>query len=373
MKIVIVIPTYNEAENIGNLIDVLECEFKKRPDDEWHILVVEGNSPDDTAKIVNKKAEVYPNVHLLMEEKKNGLGAAYLYGFRHALATFDPDVLVEMDADFQHDPKDITRLIEPLDKNYDYVIGSRYIKGGSIPQKWAFHRKLISWGGNIFTKVMLGMFSVSDFTSGFKASRVRGFVNKMDLTSTLSGGFAYKLDLLFKMHKLGARIKEIPIQFGIRDRGISKMENNNLLDSLKVVVLLRLNASKAFFRFLGVGLTGLAVDAGLFNLLRLSISSVTAALISGALAMITTFTLNNLWSFSDRKITSAQKRFFSMVVYAIFSAVPILIRSQLIKLVINTIGNTFLVVNTAFLIGIIIGLIWNFTVYNQIIWKQPKK
>lgn len=374
MKIVIVIPTYNEADNIGRLTDVLQQEFLKRPKHDFHILVVEGNSPDGTANIVREKMKVYPNLHLLMEKVKAGLGAAYVYGFKEAMNGMRADVVVEMDADFQHDPKDVVRLIDEIEKGYDYVVGSRFTKGGSIPEEWAFKRKFFSVGGNIFSKFVLGIFNVNDFTSGFKASRVKGFVDRLPLDTILSQGFAYKIDLLFKMHRLGAKIKEVPIKFGLRDRGDSKMEKNNMTDSLRVVVTLRYNENKNFVRFLVVGGIGFIVDAGLFNILRIGIlSSRSAALASGFTAMIVTFLLNNYWSFGERKIDGTKKKVLGFVVYIVSSSIPIAVRSRLVGFSVNTFGDTTIVSNTAFLIGIIFGLVWNFTVYSKIIWKGDKK
>ena len=168
------------------------------------------------------------------------------------MQNLQPDIICEMDADFQHDPKDLPRLTKEIYNGYDYAIGSRFTKGGKIPKEWALRRKFLSVGGNLFSKFVLGIFSVNDFTSGFKASRVKGFADSIDLDHILSGGFAYKMDLLFKMHKKGAKIKEVPIEFGIRDRGDSKMEKNNALDSLRVVLTLRYNENKNFFKFLGL-------------------------------------------------------------------------------------------------------------------------
>lgn len=373
MKIVIVIPTYNEAENIGRLIDTLSEEFVKDPANEYSILVVEGNSPDHTAEIVKEKATKYGFVHLLMEEKKAGLGAAYVYGFRYAMRELNPDVLVEMDADFQHDPKDVTKLVKEINNGNDYVIGSRFTKGGSIPKEWQLYRKLLSVGGNLFSKIVLGIFNVNDFTSGFKASRVEGFVNKMDLDSILSGGFAYKIDLLFKMHRLGAKIKEVPIKFGLRDRGDSKMENNNFSDSLRVVLSLRFNENRNFFKFCIVGFIGLAVDTGLFNIFRVTaLPSNLSALASGGVAMTTTFLLNNYWSFNERKLEGTTKKLVSLIVYVISSLIPIFVRSKLIHIATTMYGDTLLVSNIAFFIGIVFGLIWNFTVYSKLIWRQKK-
>lgn len=373
MKIVVVIPTYNESENIGRLCDALQQEFLKRPRHEFHILVVEGNSPDGTAQVVREKMGKNPNIHLLMEKKKAGLGAAYVYGFKEAMG-MGADVIVEMDADFQHDPKDFVRLIDEIDNGYDYVVGSRFTKGGSIPEEWAFKRKLFSVGGNIFSKFVLGIFNVNDFTSGFKASRVKGFVDRLSLDSILSQGFAYKIDLLFKMHRLGAKIKEVPIQFGVRDRGDSKMEKNNLMDSLRVVVTLRYNESKNFVRFFFVGIVGFIVDGGLFNILRLTVlSSRHSVLASGFVAMTVTFILNNYWSFGERKLEGTKKKAISYVFYVFSSMLPIVFRSWLVGFSVSKFGDTTLVSNVAFFIGIIIGLIWNFTIYSKIIWRDKKK
>lgn len=375
MKIVVVIPTYNEAKNIGRLIEVLDIEFKKIPSHEFNLLVVEGNSPDGTADVVREKMKKFPFVKLLMEEKKAGLGSAYVYGFKYAMNELKADVLVEMDADFQHDPSELASLIKEIDNGYDYIIGSRFVKGGSIPKEWELKRKLFSKLGNLVSKVMLGIRGVSDFTTGYKASRVKGFADSIDLDNILSKGFAYKIDLLYKMHKVGAKIKEVPIKFGLRDEGDSKMEKNNLKDSLRVVITLRLRdeETKKFLRFCVVGLIGFIVDSGSFNILRLLIqNSKTASLLSGLIAMMTTFALNNLWSFKQNKLKGAKNNVVSFLVYVILSYVPILLRSELIKFSSSRFGDTFWVVNIAFLIGVAFGLIWNFLVYSKIIWRKKK-
>jgi len=375
MKIVVVIPTYNEAKNIGRLIEVLDVEFKKIPSHEFNLLVVEGNSPDGTADVVREKMKKYPFVKLLMEEKKAGLGSAYVYGFKYAINELKADVLVEMDADFQHDPLELASLIKEIDNGYDYIIGSRFVKGGSIPKEWELKRKLFSKLGNLVSKVILGIRGVSDFTTGYKVSRVKGYADSIDLDNILSKGFAYKIDLLYKMHKVGAKIKEVPIKFGLRDEGDSKMEKNNLKDSLRVVITLRLRdeETRKFLRFCIVGLIGFIVDSGVFNILRLLIqNSKTASLLSGLIAMMTTFALNNLWSFKQNKLEGAKNSVVSFLVYVISSYVPIFLRSELIKFSSSRFGDTFWVVNIAFLIGVAFGLIWNFIVYSKIIWRKKK-
>lgn len=371
MKILVVIPTYNEIDNVKKIVPATLEAFNQMPHHECHILVVDGNSPDGTGEAVRGLSRDNPNVHLLMEREKSGLGGAYIYAFKYALTTLYPDVIIEMDADFQHNPNDLPRLVEKIEQGYDYVIGSRFAKGGSIPKEWGLSRKFWSVGGNIFSKIVLGIYSVSDFTSGFKASRVKNYLDRLDLDSVRSTGFAYKIDLLYKMYKLNAKIAEVPIEFGLRDRGNSKMQGNNALDSLKVVLAIRVNENKNFAKFACVGVVGLVTDTTLFNIFRLTLfDSTLSAIISGFIAMVITFTLNNLWSFGERKINGVAKILGTFVIYAGSSIIPILFRSQLVDLFVKGMGDKIIVANAGFLIGVAFGLVWNYVVYSRIIWRK---
>ncbi|MFZ5424749.1 MAG: glycosyltransferase family 2 protein [Patescibacteria group bacterium] len=371
MKVVIVTPTYNERENIGRIIETVAGVAKELSTHDLILLVVDGNSPDGTSEYVTSLSKTYPFVHLLREKEKAGLGAAYVQGFKYGMTELNADVLVEMDGDFQHDPKDIVKFVNAIEQGADYVIGSRYVSGGRIPKEWAFYRKFLSWGGSLFSKVVLGIFSINDFTSGYKASRVKGFVDKLDLDSIMSQGFAYKIDLLFKMHKIGAKFVEVPIVFGLRDRGDSKMEKGNFMDSLKVVILLRIRDNPSFFKFLVVGLVGLGVDLGLFNVLRVTLlSSEYASAFSGFIAMLTTYILNNAWSFNDRKINSLKGKLTSLPFYILVSYIPILLRSILVKYSILYLGDTWYISNSAFFVGVLFGIAWNYTIYNKVIWRK---
>jgi dolichol-phosphate mannosyltransferase len=226
-------------------------------------------------------------------------------------------------------------------------------------------------GGNIFSKVVLGIYSVSDFTSGFKASRVKNYLDRLDLDSVRSKGFAYKIDLLYKMYKLNAKIAEVPIEFGLRDRGDSKMQSSNALDSLKVVISIRISEKKNLVKFLCVGVAGFVTDATLFNIFRLTLfDSSFSAIISGLIAMMVTFTLNNIWSFGERKISGLAKTLGTFVVYAVSSTIPILFRSQLVDLFVKALGDNVVFANIGFLIGIAFGLVWNYTIYSKIIWRK---
>ncbi len=217
MKIVVIIPTYNEVRAIASLIDALEAEFKMIKNHAMEILLVDGNSTDGTPDEIRRKASEYPNISLLAEKEKRGLGIAYISGMNHAAEVMRADAVIEFDGDFQHDPKDIKRLVAELDNGYDYVIGSRYVVGGSIPKEWGWHRKLLSRFGSLFIKWILAL-PTNDNTSGFKLTRIAGFYDKLSLSADkiLSRRHAYKIQLLYEMYRNGAKIKEVPIKFFVR-------------------------------------------------------------------------------------------------------------------------------------------------------------
>ncbi len=158
MRIVVIIPTYNERETIEELLDLVEAEFLLIKNHEMRVLVVDGNSPDGTAPAVRERAVKYGNIDLLAEYKKRGLGMAYIAGMRYAIDVLKADAIMEFDGDGQHDPKDVKKMVLELDNGYDYVIGSRYVAGGSIPAEWAFYRKFLSRFGSIFAKFVLDLY-----------------------------------------------------------------------------------------------------------------------------------------------------------------------------------------------------------------------
>lgn len=241
MKIVVVIPTYNERATIGRLLEALQNEFRRVPHHTFHILVVDGNSPDGTAAAVREVMRRAPNIALIVEEKKQGLGAAYIHGMRHAAEELRADAVVEFDGDFQHDPKDIPRLIAEFDKGYDYVIGSRYVPGGAVPKTWSRYKKFLSRvGGGWFTRTVLHI-PVRDSTSGFRLSRVNPFFKHLPLDTAciLSKRHAYKVHLLYEMVRAGAKIKEVPIAFLERAGGSSKSTAEDIVETLKVLFALR--------------------------------------------------------------------------------------------------------------------------------------
>lgn len=237
MKITVIIPTYNEVRAIASLIDALEVEFRGIRNHDMGILIVDGNSSDGTLDRVRGKMREHDNVFLLVEKEKRGLGMAYIDGMNYAVRNLRAEAVIEFDGDFQHDPKDIRRLTAELDNGYDYVIGSRYVAGGSIPKEWGWHRKILSRFGSLFIKWILNL-PTNDNTSGFKLTRIAGFYDKLPLSADkiLSRRHAYKIHLLCEMYRNGARIKEVPIKFLERHGGASKSSLEDIVESLKVAL-----------------------------------------------------------------------------------------------------------------------------------------
>ncbi|MEO0070965.1 MAG: polyprenol monophosphomannose synthase [candidate division WOR-3 bacterium] len=231
----VILPTYNEAENIERLIPVI-----LKQSDELDILVIDDSSPDGTGDIVAKIAEKNPRVHLIRREKKLGLGTAYVLGFRYALEN-GYDYCFEMDSDFSHPPEKIPEMVALL-KDYDLVIGSRYSDGISIVN-WPIKRLLLSYFACLYARKVTGC-PVRDLTAGFKAYRV-DMLRKLDLNRLREDGYGFQIEIDFLIWRKGGRIKEIPIIFTERRAGVSKMSKRIIWRAFWLVLRLRLQ------RFLG--------------------------------------------------------------------------------------------------------------------------
>lgn len=233
---VIVLPTYNESENIARLIEALEKVFEKVPEWHMHILVVDDHSPDGTARIVEEFQKTLPNVHLLRGQKK-GLGEAYKRGFAYALKNLKPDCIFQMDADFQHNPSDIPHFLRAMGKGYEFVIGSRYIPGGDCPN-WEFKRKLYSWLANVGARILAGIRGINDCTSGFRCIKA-SFLENLHIGHLKSNGYAFQLTLLHAATRKKLKILEIPILFHSRKKGVSKLGKKDILEFFLNTITLR--------------------------------------------------------------------------------------------------------------------------------------
>ena len=225
MKTIVVIPTYDEKDNVTPMSEaVLKHDVE--------ILFVDDNSPDGTGAVIDGLVAKKPRIHVLHREKKAGLGRAYVAGFAEALR-LGAEQIIQMDCDFSHDPNDIPRLIKA---NADLVIGSRYVPGGSTPG-WPFKRRLISRCGGIFIRTVTGM-PLRDPTGGFKCWKAET-LKKIDFETVASAGYSFQLEMNHRTWKAGCAIKEIPISFTDRVAGYSKITPGIATESIKIALKLR--------------------------------------------------------------------------------------------------------------------------------------
>ncbi len=386
---VVVIPTYNEAKNIGRTIEYLATKtFPPIKNWQLKILVVDGNSPDGTSQVVKVAAKKYKDVYLLTETSKDGIGAAYFKGFKYAIDKLGADFIFEFDSDLQHPPETIPVMLSEAEKGYDYIIGSRKIKGGSNPKGWGFKRVFFSEVGGFTARFIMffpfkNFWRVTDPTTGLKLTRVKGFVDQFPLTDfkhLYSRSFGYKLQLLFETLKLGAKYKEIPLIFQIRTQGESKIEPQTAKEILLVALKLRWydEFTQKFLKFGIVGGVGFVINivgAKIFkNLLitptsNLSILNGVANAIGSEIAILSNFVFNNIWTFSKEKITNLSQlisKFFAFNLSSIITG--IVIPSVVIGILTSIFGDHLFIFQVIAIFGLTVPLNW--IVYNRLIWKK---
>jgi dolichol-phosphate mannosyltransferase len=221
MKSIVIIPTYNEKENISEIVPAI---FRQEP--QVSILVVDDNSPDGTALVVKELQKQFPQLHLLSRAGKQGLGKAYLAGFQWALDQ-KYEFIVEMDADFSHRPQDLSLLLKAGQQS-DFVIGSRYVNGGSTVN-WTLLRKLISRGGSLYSRMILG-YPIRDWTGGFNGWKAE-VLSAIDLPTIQSNGYSFQIELKYKASQKGYECQEVPIVFEDRRVGQSKMSSKIVFEA----------------------------------------------------------------------------------------------------------------------------------------------
>lgn len=296
-RVCFVIPTYNEALNITSLLKRLTQIYG---DADTAFLVVDDHSPDGTARLVREVADgTDGRVHLL-EGKRRGLGDAYVRGITHAMDVLNADVVVQMDADFSHDPVDAERLLGRIADGADVAIGSRYVTGGSLDERWNLRRRLLSQWGNRLAKWVGGLRGVSDCTAGFKAIRTEK-LREARLQDVQAKGYVFQVELLHRLIRCGARVVEEPIHFRDRERGETKLGVANMLEFLLSIFWIRLRSHLTFLKFSVTGLCGTMINLVSFYLmLRLGIHKFVASPVAIMLSIFSNFMMNNYWTFGDR-------------------------------------------------------------------------
>lgn len=365
-KAFIVLPTYNEAGNIEQLIDRIFSQQKKTKIWEINILVVDSQSTDETEKIVKKLQNRYSKLYLLSTPKQ-GLGKAYIQGFSYVLEKFNPYLVFEMDADLSHDPNLIPQFLEKIEKGADFVIGSRYIKGGSIPKEWAFHRKVFSIIGNLIARFGFMNLKITDWTSGYRA--IKAWLIKQALPYLKNySGYVFQIAFLDFAIKNEAKIEEIPINFFERKYGVSKINSPQYI--VQTLIYIFLNSS--FIKFVVVGFLGFLIDFGIlyFFINKIHIPSTKiwlAQAISAEAAIINNFVLNNFWSFAHKKITN--NFFLSFLKFNFISLGALFIQMVLLQVLVNLFGRSFWIVYKILIIVFVI-IPYSYFLYNKLVWKK---
>lgn len=393
-KIVVIIPTYNEAQNIGKMIDALFGEiFPSIKGAKMCLLVVDDTSPDGTGAIVEKNMKKYKELYLL-SGKKEGLGMAYVRGMKYAMDTLHADAVVEMDADFQHNPKYLPGLVNAYLEGADYAIGSRYCEGGAIPKTWAWHRRAVSYYGNLFARLVLWLPKLHDVTTGFRITRVKGVLEKIKLDKLMElRRFAFKVDLFYQSVKLSKKTTEVPIVFGTREREASKFSLSEMISTYKVVVTLRFRAWERFIKFGVVGFIGFVINALGLEIMRalplsqvladyfvtlgvsqtVSTASAWAAALAAEIAIASNFILNNAWTFSDTQLNGAFLIFKKFLQFNLTSLGAIVIQFVVVGATTEFFGDTGLVRLISLFFAVVFLVIpYNYTMYNLFIWKRWK-
>jgi len=360
MKICVITPTYNERENISRLIDALLGIFKSLKH-EMHILVVDDNSPDGTGNIVRRYAKRHNNIHLLVG-KKQGIGAAYIRGFKYAIGKFD--VIIMMDADLSHNPQKIPELIKEIQNGYNLVIGSRYIPNGSTPD-WGLSRKIISKCGNFFARIVGGLYKVHDCTTGFRAIKTN-LLSQIDFRYLATRGYAFLTTLLYELYMCGAKIKEIPITFYDRKFGQTKLTKYDMVQFFLNSCRLRLRTGERFARFLIVGFCGAVLSTFLLWLLveNFGIFYLPAAAIAVEISIIFNFAFNDIYTFKDNIGKSDYLR--RMLKFNAVALYGLTINLSVLYLLTTYTSLNYMFSN---LVGILTATVWNYLAVMDYTWR----
>lgn len=384
-RAIVIVPTYNEVETIEKTIEALVDVFKSIKEWDMGVLVVDDTSPDKTYELVEKLQKKYKQLHLFINKTKSGLGGAYLKGMDYAFSKLKADAVFEFDADLSHDPKKIPDFLKSLEKGNQLVLGSRYIQGGSIPPEWGFHRKLLSRGANVLIPMILLDFRVKDWTSGFRALTKDVYQSVSPyLAGEKFSGYAFQIGFLYYALKLGFKVDpNIAYHFKDREVGQSKIGPEYIKNTLEFIIKMKIKEiiNHKIFKFAVVGGLGALVQLTTLELFRMAVPYEVATILSIECAVLSNFLLNNIWTFADSKLSIAQMP-LKFIQFNAASAGSIGIQFVIAFLGKNLIGIHSLftvpivnkVIDTGLLyavIGILVGMMWNFFAYTKFIWKKP--
>lgn len=389
-RAIVIIPTYNERENIERCISAVFDQASVVQPWDLQVLVVDDTSPDKTYELVESLAKKDSRINLLVNKQKSGLGGAYLKGMAHAFGELKADVVFEFDADLSHDPTKIPDFLKEIDRGADMVLGTRYKLGGSIPADWGFHRKFLSVAGNIVIRIVLGSLQYSDWTSGYRCITKRVYEKVVPLlVGDRFSGYTFQIGFLYYALKQGFDVREaVPYHFVDREIGQSKIGPEymkNTLEFIFKVRILELLKSRVF-KFAVVGGVGALVQLVALFIFRQLLSDnlyVLASFLAIETAVISNFIWNNVWTFKDKQLKSSQIP-LKFLTFNLSSA-----GSIVIQLIVAWLGERLFGLAQLFtvpiiglavdrgqvyaVLGILIGMVWNFFAYNKFVWNSKSK
>jgi len=375
MRVVNLLATYNEKDNVGPMVETLEEIAKKVPKYELITVVVDSHSPDGTGEVVKQLAKTRENLYLL--ETPRGLGISMIQAFRYATEELKADIVIPNDCDFQWDPHLIPQMLEKMEEGYDVVVPSRHVKGGK--DNFNAFRKLTHFISNtLFNYYWAGIKQVHDLAGNFKAIRVKNILEKVDLEKLNVKGYVIQATMIYELSKTGAKFIEIPAVYGERRAGKAKVGFNlqfvkDVLETVKNATRIRLERSQRFFKFAVVGTIGYLVNASTLYLFAniMNLPEFVSWGLSTELAIISNFTWNNRWTFKSEKI-SGPKRLIKKFLQ--FNGTSL--GAWAIQTVCGTLGTVIFgsQYRQILLPVIIVFLIlpYNYFMYNVVIWKTWK-
>jgi dolichol-phosphate mannosyltransferase len=362
-KACVILPTYNEAENVRVLIPAIFAHTQGLPSHELHVVVVDDESPDGTAAVVRELQGRYPCLHLVTGHKR-GLGEAYKRGMSWAMKHLEPELVLQMDADLQHPPALIPLFIALAGYGFTLVIGSRFAPGGSTPE-FSLRRRLMSLFGNWLIRLLGGLPRLHDCTSGFRCIDAR-VLRRCDLSFLSTRGYSFQSSLLCELLRNGARPIEVPMEFGRRAYGESKLSLRDQIEFLADILKIRFRRSEAFFRYCVVGGLGVLVNMGVLVALRRS--GVRLELASPAaieLAIVFNYVLNASWTFARRAVQGGWAARF--VRFHLVAAAAGLVNYAILLLLARVFGVWYVAANLA---GIGAATLVNYSLNSLWTWRR---
>lgn len=374
MKVVNIIPTYNEKEIVGEMIETLDKIAKENPKYDFFTLIVDSHSPDGTGEIVRKMAKTRKNLYLL--ETPRGLGISMIQAYLYAMEKLKAEVVIPNDVDFQWNPKYIPEILKKIEEGYDVVVPSRHVKGGK--DNFNLFRKLAHFISNDLINYWWGgIREVKDLAGNFKAIRVKNVLDKVNLKRLNVKGFVIQSTMIYELSKTGAKFIEIPAVYEERRAGKAKVGFNkqfikDIIETVIQATKIRLERSQRFIRFAIVGFVGYLVNAlGLEIFYRFGLPPGPAAALGAELAIISNFTLNNLWTFGKEKITGARKIIWKFFQFNLTSFGAVVIQGVVVGVLAFLFGDQWRQIYLVIAIGFFV-LPYNYSMYNIFIWKTWK-